>query len=718
MTARGRRGVLAGFVALQVLLLELGAVFVARHGASQGRAALFVVYVGLAALALALAAAGWVRAAAPGAGRGRALVATGIVALAWLAALRWSLDLPRPYLSLLVPVALTGTALLAVHVATGSPGPLVAGAPLLLLACLLFGTQLGDPPAAQPLVHWGQRETFRSMFPQEPPFSYPGGRLAPGLDARMHSREEPRGVRLVTNEEGFRNDASVPFLPAPGELRLLNLGDSFSIGMQIDQEEFFGARLERELAELSGARTVTVLNAEISDPAHGLYHLQSHGAEHAPRLVLLGLCSNDMLQAWQFCGPETTQRMRLDDSGRIGPNPEYRPGSFTFFERHKDLIYPRVGRRPAPGGGAASRAPSLHARLWRLRALGEDLRAFHVVRAALDMLPSQDQPRLMHSFQAKHEERDGHMRLLDGTANLGYLYRPAVPEIEALYRNLFELLAELQATARAQGARLVVVLYPQRFQVNPADWQLVVERWNLDPADFDLGQYDRRLQEACARLDVPCCNLLEAFLAADRQLYLPEGDMHPNRAGHRVAARATAEFLARAGVLPDPASLEPGSAAFELAQRIADPEPLRPWRFTATVDEATDGLAQFRRGRLDPAERELLDHLVLRGGATSPTTVVYELAGRARRLRARAWVETGKARRHLTLALRVDGRLAWSGTPGSRAEPVRLALDLQGAQRLELELAPRADPEERASVVLSGLCFERAPLDVEAPAGR
>ena len=64
------------------------------------------------------------------------------------------------------------------------------------------------------------------------------------------------------------------------------------------------------------ATRLTVVNAEVSDPAFGLYYLQNFGVRYRPDVVLVGLCGNDMLQAENFVGGGATVPSRRNGNAR------------------------------------------------------------------------------------------------------------------------------------------------------------------------------------------------------------------------------------------------------------------------------------------------------------------------------------------------------------------------------------------------------------------
>ena len=145
---------------------------------------------------------------------------------------------------LLLPVPLLA---LAWARAAGNLEVLMPGCLILLLGVVLFASEMPALFSGSPLVVWGDAGTFAYMFPREAPFIGPGGRLRPNLYARMRAPEYPRGARLITNSEGFRNLEEFAAQPPAGHMRVLSLGDSFSTGFCADQEAFLGSLLQKEL---------------------------------------------------------------------------------------------------------------------------------------------------------------------------------------------------------------------------------------------------------------------------------------------------------------------------------------------------------------------------------------------------------------------------------------------------------------------------------------
>jgi hypothetical protein len=463
-------------------------------------------------------------------------------ALGVVVACGWSV--PDGYAGALILLAGVGFVLLLAERLTGSANPVLTGWVIVACGLVLFGVELADlllpGGGAAPteiagrrrpaLVEWGEESTFATFFPREEPFIGPGGRLRPGLDVRMRAPGYPDGARLVTNSIGLRNAEELAGPPAPGELRVLSLGDSFSTGYCVDQESFFGARLESVLGELLPERRVRVLNAEVSDPAYGLRYLQQHGMATRPHLVVYGLSGNDIMQAEQFHGAD--RLFRLDHDGRLVANPEFDPTVESAWVRYRDLAYPRPG-------AAAEAGTSLRAEMRRR------LLRFRLLRGLAEAvsIPGDPPPRVMHSYAEEYERVDGRKRLVDGSANLGFFYVTETEPIELMYGAFFELIVAMRRSAEEGGAQFLLFLHPYRYQVQPEDWEVLRRRWSLDEVDFDLRLQNRRLAEHGRREGVRVCDPVEAFAAQPGQLYLPGGDTHYNRDGHRIAAEAAARCI-------------------------------------------------------------------------------------------------------------------------------------------------------------------------------
>jgi len=441
---------------------------------------------------------------------------------------------PEPRVALALLVLSGGVAVQAWSRFTGSPRPLLLSIGPVLAAVVLFAVELPLTLRDRPLVTWGQADCFRvEGFPEQPPFIGPGGRLLPDLDARIAAPEYHGGARLITNGRGLRNRSDFGAAPAPGTTRILSLGDSFATGFCADQDRFFGTLLAARLRQV---RPVEVLNAAISDPAYGLRYLQQYGLALQPEIVTYSLCGNDVMQAFWFAGPG--RRFVLAD-GRLEANPEFHGDPVPFFEHFADVAYHRS--RGAAGGTSTGRAwPSPAA--WAVNTLA----GFRLLSGLRDMsLRFRSQPAVTRGVPESANAADRRLRLFDGGANVGFYLQPAPPVVDAMYAVFFDLLRELDRSARRGGARFVLVLFPQRHQVQPADWEVMCRHWNLDPADFDLDLPSLRVKRFCAEHDIECVDLLARFrrLAGDDTLYLPGGDVHFNRRGHAVAAAGVAEYL-------------------------------------------------------------------------------------------------------------------------------------------------------------------------------
>jgi hypothetical protein len=453
---------------------------------------------------------------------------TAAAALGWA----WGLRIPEGRSAVFVMLWLPCLALLAVFRVWRRPELLLAGLGPLGVGVLVFAAELPTLDFSRPIVNWGTPASFAYLFPDREPFFGPGGRLRPDLRARLRSADYPGGTPILTNPDGFRTSEPVSRSGEPGEFRILSLGDSFTCGYGAAQDEFFGSLLERGLQNGAGGTRVRVLSAEVSDPVLGLYYLQTWGAAFHPDLVVYGLSGNDVIQCAQSCGPG--RRFRIGDDAVLAPSPDSDPPGDLVSEM-KDWSYPEAGppsslarlRDRVGGDLGVESSPSPF--VFRLLA---PLARARVRRASV-----------MPTMAQRYEAIDGRRRLVDGYANLGHYYLRTPDRTEALNASVRPLLKGLKRAAAAVDAPFLLVVFPQRYQVRPEDWQVMRTFWNLKADDFDLDLLNREIHRFCASEGIDSLDLLDAFRAATADLYLPAGDMHWNRLGHRLAAERTAAFI-------------------------------------------------------------------------------------------------------------------------------------------------------------------------------
>ena len=146
----------------------------------------------------------------------------------------------------------------------------------------------------------GDKTTFSDTFKKKEPFISIGGRLLPNLNIKMSSPENISGVVLKTNSIGFRNSENFKNQLSKNEIRILNLGDSQSIGYGVGQSNFFGEKLRINLQKEYSNLDINILNVEISDPAYGAYYFKNYGQTFNPQIMIFGLTTNDIFQAYDF----------------------------------------------------------------------------------------------------------------------------------------------------------------------------------------------------------------------------------------------------------------------------------------------------------------------------------------------------------------------------------------------------------------------------------
>jgi len=180
----------------------------------------------------------------------------------------------------------------------------------LLLFSLAFAIIFGIVELSLRHVHSGEGGETRDHL-VEP--DYMPAKMQPHYQGRIW------GVPFKTNRYGLRDEEDFPENPAPGEYRVLSLGDSIAFGLGVLTDAHYTKRLERRLNQENPDARYRVINGAgpgFSPSGYYLY-LKNEGLRLKPRLVIveIELCNDvtdEALVRWEARPgePESLDRVR------------------------------------------------------------------------------------------------------------------------------------------------------------------------------------------------------------------------------------------------------------------------------------------------------------------------------------------------------------------------------------------------------------------------
>lgn len=328
-----------------------------------------------------------------------------------------------------------------------------------------------------------------------------GYRIAPGSLGYFQG-----GIAAAANRYGHRDDP-VDLDKPPGTLRVLAVGDSFTVGASVEQEEAYPQVLEELLRESLDA-PVEVVNTGVGgwSPFQYAQYFEREGLRFGPDLVLVGL----------YVGNDAYDQHR---------SVEQLPTAVR-------------GRRVERGQAALPTS----AKVWLYE-------HFHLARLLLNRGP-------VARDVTREDCEDFSDQYLDIQGRRLRSHRRRSPRRVSAVRNSVHQISRIHSLAARKSIPVLVVLLPTEMQVNPALQGRLLERdayrWLGELVGGPLAFYDfampqSLLVERFAARDIPTVDLLPAFAAHERCLYL--NDTHWTPEGHRLAASVVlprvAELLTR-----------------------------------------------------------------------------------------------------------------------------------------------------------------------------
>jgi hypothetical protein len=186
---------------------------------------------------------------------------------------------------------------------------------------------------------------------------------------------------IAINDEGFRDDE---FITANGVRKIMVLGDSQTLGMEVDQTETFAAVLEERLEQDLRPQPIDVMNFGITGygTAQQLLCLKRYGHKYRPEVVLLMIFElNDFTDnASTFDGGRFRPHFLLDEGRLIlADRPSTSERVFTFLRDHSTLFF-IVSNQLAPGFLRGSLPLDEQGRIDLMKAILAEL--FQTVRSA------------------------------------------------------------------------------------------------------------------------------------------------------------------------------------------------------------------------------------------------------------------------------------------------------------------------------------------------
>jgi lysophospholipase L1-like esterase len=337
---------------------------------------------------------------------------------------------------------------------------------------------------------WGHSEaapSFGQLFTPDPTLGY---RLRPHAETRYVTAEFD--THIAINAQGVRDDRDIGPKPA-NERRIVVLGDSLVLSVQVDLRETFCRLLEQQLNASGGPIRYRVINAGVQGygPVEERFFFHDVARAFQPDLVIETVfVGNDAEDAYGWRG-------RLQGGGRPAPIAT------------TDTIAVRL-RRLVRG--------SLVLQLLRLRVVS--------VTDRFSIWLSPPEPPLQ-----------------------SYAEHPAPRIAEGLELSA-DCVRHIAADAAEAGARTMIMLMPARFQVDDADYGRLKEIVRGAGGTLVRDAASTRFADALRPLGLPQFDALPPLRAA-----LPGPDLffqqtvHLTPRGHRVVAAALAQFLREQGLL-------------------------------------------------------------------------------------------------------------------------------------------------------------------------
>jgi hypothetical protein len=337
---------------------------------------------------------------------------------------------------------------------------------------------------------------IKPLSPELVPDRYRHHKLVPNTYSRFEQRDFSYIQRV--NNIGLRGE-DIQIKKSPDHYRILMLGDSFTMGKGVNDNQTFSMLLEKSLnqrREVFNGKTAEVLNAGVDSYAPILCFIQlTKDLEPLePDMVVLNVDVSDLVQ-------ETVYR--------------------------KQAIYGSDGEIIGIPGEARKKQFNERISTWTDRHLYFTRLIFFYSNKLFDY----------KEFTVRHLVTQANFEIAK------YTLTEDTDKREEQWQNIFDSIRKIKKYCDDNGIKFILTIYPWGHQVNEKEW--IPGRYNFIPRGATVSDKSvQKYQEFAINNKIQLLNLFPLFRSynGNSALYF-KYDNHMTSEGHRLMAEGFAQYL-------------------------------------------------------------------------------------------------------------------------------------------------------------------------------
>lgn len=345
-----------------------------------------------------------------------------------------------------------------------------------------------------------------------------GGYLKPNLNSFVIGGYGKK-VRWKNNSQGFRYDRDIEYNHDKGVIRILSLGDSFTGGYRIGQEQTFSRLLEKYFIRKENGKRFEVIISVINEPFAGLIYLSNLGIKFNSDIVILGITlGNDIVHNYIT---STNNDCYVFDKAT-----ETIKDNICLDEALKKTIL--IPTECLVKKNEAENKTKIHSN--NISVLNYSM-LYKMIISFLEKYAGEP----IISCYNKCIDCKQNPRMFDICTGFDiFLKSPPIDELSSMLKTL----GAYNQLSKQYSFKLIVIIFPQRFQVQKEDWEATVEEYGLNEDCFDLMKPNNLISSFCKREGInyidPTLDMAAFYNKKRKSLYFPLGDMHFNALGNKV----------------------------------------------------------------------------------------------------------------------------------------------------------------------------------------